>query len=56
LIAKQRELSFLDSKTASKDRFRKTLKIVNALKKNVFPLNFGDWEINLETTPIVIKL
>ena len=56
LIAKQRELSFLDSKTASKDRFRKTLEIVNALKKNVFPLSFGDWEINLETTPIVIKL
>jgi hypothetical protein len=56
LVAKQRELSFLNSKTASKDRFYKTLEIVNELKKNIFPLNFGDWKIDLETTPIVVKL
>jgi hypothetical protein len=56
LVAKQRELSFLNSKTASKDRFYKTLEIVKLLKKNVFPLNFGEWKIDLETTPIVVKL
>lgn len=56
LITKQRELSFLNSKTASKDRFYKTLEIANMLKKSIFPINFEDWEVNLETTPIVIKL
>jgi len=57
LIAKQRELSFLNSKTASKDRFHKTLEIVNMLKsKNIFPICFRDWQIDLETTPIVVKL
>lgn len=56
LITKQRELSFLNSKTASKDRFYKTLEIATMLKKSIFPINFGDWEVNLETTPIVIKL
>jgi hypothetical protein len=56
LIEKQRELSFLNSKTASKDRFYKTLEIVNSLKKSVFPLNFGDWKVDLEITPIVVKL
>ncbi|MGB9614052.1 MAG: hypothetical protein ACPL3B_00925, partial [Fervidobacterium sp.] len=56
LIAKQRELSFLNSKTASKDRFYKTLEIVNMLKEKIFPISFGDWKIDLETTPIVVKL
>jgi len=56
VVALQRKLSFLDSKTASKDRLFKTLEIARQLKKEVFPLKFGKFEIDLETEPVVIKL
>ena len=56
IINFQRELSFLNSKTASRDRFSKTLEMVNNLQKDVFPLEIGDFKVSLEAEPIVVKL
>ncbi|RLE79748.1 MAG: hypothetical protein DRJ51_07160 [Thermoprotei archaeon] len=55
VIKMQREYSFLESKTASKDRFLKTLKIVKELKK-LFPIKFGDFEVDIQTEPIIVKV
>lgn len=56
VIGLQRSLSFLDSKTASKDRFRATLDIVNRLsEEGVFPLEFGGFIIKVKTQPMIIK-
>jgi len=52
----QRKLSFLDSKTASKDRLTRTLEIVQGLKQEIFPLEFGEFKIELEDNPVVVKL
>lgn len=54
VISLQRQQSFLSSKTASKDRLKRTLEIVTQLKE-IFPLQFGDFEVNLESEPIRIK-
>jgi len=54
VISLQRQQSFLSSKTASKDRLKRTLEIVTQLKE-VFPLQFGDFEVNLESEPVRIK-
>jgi len=53
----QRKLSFLDSKTASKDRLMKTLEIIQRLKQEkIFPLEFGEFKVELEDNPVVVKL
>ncbi|MCS7365261.1 MAG: hypothetical protein NDF54_07495 [archaeon GB-1867-035] len=56
VISLQRKLSFLDSKTASKDRLMRTLEIVQRLKEEVFPLEFGEFKVELEDNPVVVKL
>jgi len=56
VIDLQRRLSWLDSKTASKDRFLATLDIVATLSKEVFPIKFGDFVVNVKTQPIIVKL
>jgi hypothetical protein len=56
VVGLQRKLSFLDSKTASRDRLLKTLEIVRELKSEAFPLKFGEFEVDLEAEPIVIRL
>jgi len=56
VISLQRRLSFLDSKTASKDRLMRTLEIVQRLKQKIFPLEFGEFRVELEDNPMVIKL
>jgi len=55
VIGLQRKLSFLDSKTASRDRLYKTLEIIKRLKSEVFPLKFGEFEVNIEETPVVVR-
>lgn len=55
VVALQRQLSFLDSKTASKDRLLKTLEIVRQLQNEIFPLQFGAFEVKLEVEPAVIR-
>ncbi len=57
VIKLQREKSFLSSKTASKDRFSKTLEIVsNLVKDKIFPLKFGKFNINIEAKPIIVRI
>lgn len=56
VVAFQRRLSFLDSKTASRDRLLKTLEIVRKLLEDVFPLTFGEFEVNLGAEPVVVRL
>jgi hypothetical protein len=56
VVGLQRKLSFLDSKTSSRDRFLKTLEIVKQLKTEVFPLEFGQFKVDLEAEPVVIRL
>ena len=56
VISLQRKLSFLDSKTASKDRLFKTMEIAKHLQKEVFPLKFGEFKVKLEAEPIVVRL
>jgi hypothetical protein len=56
IIDLQRKMSFLDSKTASRDRFMSTLDIVTTLSQEIFPLKFGNSIAGIKTQPIVIKL
>ncbi|MEM3871136.1 MAG: hypothetical protein QXE05_01030 [Nitrososphaeria archaeon] len=56
VINLQRKLSFLDSKTASRDRLMKTLEIVRKLQSEVFPIEFGKFKVDLEVEPIVVRL
>ena len=57
VVSFQRKFSFLDSKTPSRDRFAKTLEIVNNLSKlGIFPLQFGDFKVQLSTTPLIVKV
>jgi len=56
VISLQRKLSFLDSKTASKDRLMRTLEIVQKLRQEIFPLEFGEFKVDLEDAPVVVKL
>ncbi len=56
VISLQRKLSFLDSKTASRDRFFKTLEIVKKLKQNIFPIKFGVFEVDIEDEPVIIRV
>ena len=56
VIALQRRYSFLDSSTASRDRLMRTREIVKGLRENVFPLRFGEFEINLDSEPVVIRV
>ena len=56
VISLQRKLSFLDSRTASKDRLIRTLEIIKRLKQEIFPLEFGEFKIALEDSPMVVKL
>jgi hypothetical protein len=56
IVGLQRKLSFLDSKTASRDRLLKTLEIVKQLKTEIFPLKFGQYKVDLEAEPIVVRL
>jgi len=56
IIDLQRRLSFLDSATASRDRFLATLDMIARLSKEVFPLKFGDFVVNVKAQPIIIKL
>lgn len=55
IIELQRKLSFLDSKTSSRDRLLKTLEIVERLESRIFPLKFGDFEVGIDKTPIVVR-
>ena len=55
IIELQRKFSFLDSKTSSRDRLLKTLEIVERLESEVFPLKFGDFEVKIDKTPIVVR-
>lgn len=55
VVALQRQLSFLDSKTASRDRLLKTLEIVKQLQSEIFPLQFGGFKVELEAEPVVIR-
>jgi len=55
VVALQRQLSFLDSKTASRDRLLKTLEIVKQLQNEIFPLQFGEFKVELEAEPVVIR-
>ena len=50
-----RRHSFLDSKTPSRDRIVETLKIVEKLDENIFPLNFGDFQVSLNKEPLIVK-
>lgn len=50
-----KEKSLLDSKTASKDRLETILKLVQQLKERVFPLSFGEFEVNINGEPIGIR-
>lgn len=54
VISLQRKYSFLDSKTASKDRLAETFDVIEKLK-SVFPLRFGGFQVALEQEPIRIK-
>ena len=56
VISLQRQYSFLDSRTASRDRFLSTLDTINVLSKEVFPLEFGDFTVTVKTQPVVVKL
>jgi hypothetical protein len=56
VVALQRKLSFLDSKTASRDRLLKTLEIAKELQERIFPLEFGQFKVELEIEPIVIRM
>jgi hypothetical protein len=55
VISLQRKLSFLDSKEASRDRFFETLEIIRKLKTNVFPIKFGDFKVELDPNPVVVR-
>jgi hypothetical protein len=54
IVSLQRQYSFLNSKTASIDRLKKTLEIVKQLQQH-FPLKFGDFNISLEVEPARVK-
>lgn len=54
IVSLQRQYSFLNSRTASIDRLKKTLEIVKQLQE-IFPLNFGDFSISLEVEPARVK-
>jgi hypothetical protein len=56
IIDLQRRLSYLDSTTASRDRFRATLDIVTKLSEEIFPLKFGNFVVNVKVQPIIVKL
>lgn len=56
VVGLQRKISFLDSKTASRDRLLKTMEIITQLQKDVFPLRFGEFEVNIEIEPIIVRL
>jgi hypothetical protein len=56
IIKLQRNLSFIDSRTASKDRFAETIRIVNGIQSEIFPLAFGDFLAKLNPKPIIIKM
>jgi hypothetical protein len=51
----RRTLTFLNSKTSSRDRLLKTLDIVAVLNQKVFPLKFGDFVISVEKDPAVVQ-
>ncbi len=52
----KRKLTFLDSPTASKDRFEKTIKILKEISQEISPLKFGDFEVRIEDSPAIIKV
>ena len=54
IIELQRHCSFLNSRTASKDRLKQTLDIARSLQE-VFPLEFGEFCVKLEGDPVSIK-
>jgi hypothetical protein len=54
VVSLQRQHSFLNSRTASRDRLQRTLRIVTQLQ-DAFPLNFGKFKVVLENQPARIK-
>lgn len=57
VIKLQREKSFLYFKSASRDRFSKTLeRVSNLVKDKIFPVEFGDFKIDIETNPIIVRI
>ena len=52
----QRRYSFLDSKTSAKDRFSETLRIVEQLRKRVFPLEFDNFHVKISESPVAVRL
>jgi len=54
VISLQRQHSFLNTKTASLERLKKTLTIVARLQE-IFPLEFGGFKVTLENEPVRIK-
>lgn len=54
VISLQRQHSFLNAKTASLERLRKTLTIVAGMQV-IFPLEFGGFKVTLENEPVRIK-
>lgn len=54
VISLQRQYSFLNSKTASKERLKRTLAIIGQFGE-IFPLEFGGFKVILESGPIRIK-
>ena len=54
VISLQRQHSFLNSRTASKERLKRTLKIIRQLQE-IFPLKFGEFKVILENEPVRIK-
>jgi len=52
----KRKLTFLDSPTASKDRFEKTIKVLKEISQEISPLKFGNFEVRIEDSPLVIKV
>ena len=54
VISLQRQYSFLNSKTASLERLKKTLEIITRIQE-IFPLEFGGFKVTLESEPARIK-
>jgi hypothetical protein len=56
IVNLQRRYSFLDSKTAAKDRYLQTIDIVQKLRERVFPLAFDGFRIGLSINPVPVRL
>ena len=51
-----RRLSFLSSRTSSRDRLVETLRLAEKLVTEIFPLEFGGFKVSLSTEPIIVKM